>query len=308
MADETTAESAQPIAEISHGPSALEKFLDRNQKVLIAVGIVAALGIGTAVVIRGIEEGARKDGGMDLVAASDLASLQDVVKNHAKTPSAASAAVLLSDEQWDSGQQSAAIETLQQEISNNPDHPATIPARARLGARLIEQGDLDQAGQTLNSIVDDPNAGYLAPYALARLADIAKAQGKNEEAADLLEEAAGYEGSAFGTNIGERQRFADFQMPTEIDPPAPDPIDNAPDLSNPIELDPNQPSTGGTTGNPLLDGLSGAVTGDDAASDEAPAPEESPTPKEETPSPTPAEEPAPSAEEPAEPSSPEQGE
>ena len=290
---EPNAESAQPIAEISHGPSAFEGFLDRHQKKLIAVGILASLGIGAVVVMRGVEEGTNSAAGEAFLAAEDVAAMQDVVKNHAETPTVPSAKVILSDLQWEQGQQSAAIETLEEEIAAHPDHPATFPAQARLGARLIEQGSLDKATEVLQKLADNPKASYLAPYALTSLAEIATKNGDQEKASSLLDEASSsYPESPFGRTVSDSKRYIGFQMPTEIDPPAPEPVDPstspssldpgpAPDLSSPIELDPTQPTGGGTTGNPLLDNLN----------QDTPAPaEESPETTEETPAP--AEEPA----------------
>lgn len=284
---EPNADSAQPIAEISHGPSAMEGFLDRNQKKLIAVGILASLGIAASVVMKGVEEGTQQAAGEALLAAEDIAAMQDVVKNHAETPTTPSAAVLLSDLQWEQGQQSSAIETLEGEIAANPDHPATLPAQARLGARLIDQGSLDKAAEVLEDLADNPKASYLAPYALTRLAEIATKNGDKEKATSLLDQASNsYPESPFGRTVSDTKRYLGFQMPTEIDPPAPEPLPEpappstidpgpAPDLSQPIELDPTQPATGGSTGNPLLDNLT----------------EETPTPAEESVD-TPVEEPA----------------
>lgn len=300
---EPESDSAQPIAEISHGPSALEGFLDRNQKTLIGVGILAALGIGAAVVMQGLEEGANRGGGEALLAAEDIAGMEDVIKNHAGTPSAGSAAVLLSDLQWEQGQQSAAIETLEAAIAERPDHPASFPAQARLGARLIDQGSLDQAAEVLQSLADNPKAAYLAPYALTGLSEIAVAKEDLEKAESLLEEAStSYPESAFGRTVSDHKRYVGFQMPTEIDPPAPEPVEEPtpttppvpePDLSKPIELDPTGAGTGGGTGNPLLDGLNSGATPAPAEEPEAPAPaEEAPAPAEDAPAEEQTEEPA----------------
>ena len=297
---EPESDSSKPIAEISHGPSALEGFLDRHQKTLIGVGILAALGIGAAVVMQGMEEGAHQAGGEALLAAEDIAAMQDVAKNHAGTPAADSAAVLLSDLQWEQGQQAAAIETLEAAIADAPDHPASAPAQARLGARLIDQGSLDRAEEVLQALADNSSAAYLAPYALTGLSEIAVAREDLEKAESLLEEAStSYPESPFGRTVSDHRRYVGFEMPTEIDPPAPEPVEEPtpptidpgpePDLSKPIQLDPTGQDSG--TGNPLLDSLNTGSTPSEEP--EAPA-EESSAPTEETPAPaeeSPAEEP-----------------
>lgn len=66
---EPTANDARPIAEISHGPSAFENFLENNQKLLIALGILIAVGTGGWIVYQGMEEGKRLEAASALSAA-----------------------------------------------------------------------------------------------------------------------------------------------------------------------------------------------------------------------------------------------
>ncbi|MCH7225873.1 tetratricopeptide repeat protein [Haloferula sp. A504] len=296
---EPTSDHASPIGEITHGPSSFEQFLDRNQKAMIVLGLVLALGVGAWVVISGMEEGKRLAAGEALVGADDVSAMQDVVKNHPGTPAAASAAVLLSDMQWDEGQQSAAIETLRGEIEANPDHPATVPARARLATRLLQQGDRESASARFEEIVERPDSAYLAPYALLSLSEIAREEGRIEEAKELLERAAeDYPDNPLRWLVTQAISYVDFEMPEAVDPPAPieEPADPSgdlapePDLSTPVELDPTSPGAGSGTGNPLLDNLTG---GGEATDDSPAAPAgETPDPAPE-PTPDPAPEPTP---------------
>ncbi|BCX46613.1 tetratricopeptide repeat-containing protein [Haloferula helveola] len=297
---EPTEQTPKPIAEISHAPSAFESFLDRNQKSMILLALVLALGGGVWVVMQGMKEGAHLDAGMALVDAEDLAAMQDVVKNHADTPSAPTAALLLSDLQWDEGQQSSSLETLREEIAANPDHPATAPARARLGARLLEQGETEAAKAAFQEILDRPAASYLAPYALTSLAEIARESGDIDGAKKLLAEATdNYPANPLGSNAGQAAQFVSFEMPEEIDPPAPEPDPTGPadtdpdmgdaglpdpDLSTPIELDPANPLSGGGS-NPLLDNLTGGAAGgeDEAMEPEETAPTDPPSDEDEAP-------------------------
>lgn len=287
---EPTPEHTGAIAEISHGPSAFEQFLDKNQKLMIGVALGIAVAAGGWVVYDGMKEGERLAGGQALVSAEDLSSLEAVVKEHAGTPAAPSAAVLLSDEQWDQGQQSAAIETLRGEIDANPDHPASIPARARLGTRLLQQGDTDGARAAFQQIIDNPEASYFAPYALFSLSEIDRQAGEIDLAKARLEQSSeNYIGNPLNQISGQAARFVAFEMPEEIDPPEPEPTtevsmdpDMPPvpdiDLSTPVELDPTAPTSGGS-GNPLLDNLSGDGTDrapEMPAAEDGDAPEESP--------------------------------
>lgn len=274
---EPTSDSASPIAEISHGPSAFERFLDRNQKSMILLALVIALGAGAWVVYSGMGEGKRLTAGQALVDADDVAAMQEVAENHPGTPAAASAAVLLSDMQWDEGQQSAALETLQAEIDANPEHPATIPARARLASRRLQQGDVEGAKAGFQDLIDRPGASYLAPYALMSLSEIARDQGDVEEAQELLERASeNYPDNPLRSITTQAATYVDFEMPEAIDPPEPEPLEETdttlpdgpePDLSQPLELDPTAPGAG--SGNPLLDNLTGAGAGGEDTGEEA---------------------------------------
>lgn len=267
-----------PIAEISHGPSAFEQFLDRNQKSLVVVGILLALAAGAWVVMDGMKQGARQAAGNALVDATELDAMEAVVADHADTPSAPSAEVLLSDLQWEQGQQTAAIETLRAEIDANPDHPATVPARARLGARLKAQGDLDAAKGVFEDLVQAPEASWVAPYALLSLSDIARSQGNQEEAESLIKQAAdAYPASPFSQQVQQALQFVDFKMPEEVDPPAPEPAADADLPEIPEVPDTMDPASSGTPSNPLLEAL------DPGTSDEAPEAPDSAQPETDAP-------------------------
>lgn len=264
----------RPIAEISHGPSASEQFLEKNQKLLIVVAILLAIVAAGIVVKRGMDEGARLAAGAAMQDAEDVAAMQDVVKNHAGTPTEATASVFLSDLQWEQGQQSAALETLKAVIEAQPEHPAVIPARARLGARLREQGDTAGAKDIFKALSEDPAATWIAPYALISLADIAREEGDAEAAKALLTKVnEDFPTSMFSGSAGQLAKFADFKFPTEIDPPADElPATTDGGLPNPGE-DAATTTTDGPS-NPLLDALSETPAEETEAPEAPPAPEQ----------------------------------
>lgn len=243
---ETKGESSSPIGEISHGPSAFEQFLDKNQKLLILVAILIAVATAGWVVQRGVREGVETAAGAALVDADDVAALQSLIEEHDGTPAAVSAGLLLADRQWDDGQQDAALATLNGLINNHPDHPAAGPAQARLGSRLAQQGKYDEAKPVLQALTQGSGADYLAPYALLTLAQIAKAEGDLERAGELLEQSANYPNNFFSQATNNQRRFLDFEMPEEIDPPP---------LPEILEGDGATGSTSGGSGNPLIDVL-----------------------------------------------------
>ena len=130
-------ESPAPLAEISQAPNAFEAFLDRNQKGIVVLAILLALGGAAAVILRGIEKSRQETAGAALVKADDIAALQAVVSEHANTNAAGSAMVLLADRQWAAGKQDEAIGTLQKFIADAPSHIAIPTAKASLGSKLM---------------------------------------------------------------------------------------------------------------------------------------------------------------------------
>lgn len=227
MAKPNTPET-RPIAEISNEPSAFERFLDRNQLLLIGLGILVAIAAAVGVVMNGIDDGKKVGAGQALVKANDIEALQTVMTDHPDSPAAASAAVLLSDKQWDEGLQEDAIETLRQEITANPDHPATFPARARLGARLAAQGNLVDAKAVFEELVASPKASYLAPFALSSLAQIAHAQGDAEAADDYIERVTEvYPTNPMTSVVQQSSKYLGFVMPEEVEAPPEEPTAEA---------------------------------------------------------------------------------
>lgn len=213
-------ETPVPLAEISQGPNAFEEFLDRNQKNLVILAILLALGAAGLVVYRGIEKSRQETAGAAFNKAEDLAALQAVITEHADTSAARSAMVLLADRQWTEGQQDTAIETLRKFIAENPEHPATPTAQASLGAKLMAQGKAPDATKAFQEIIDDPKARFIAPYALISLGDIAKAAGDLEKAeASYNKVKTEFSDSSFADTANRRIAILKAKPPVEIEPP-----------------------------------------------------------------------------------------
>jgi predicted negative regulator of RcsB-dependent stress response len=213
-------ESSAPLAEITQGPSAFELFLDRNQKNLVILSILLALGAAALVVYRGIEDSRQKTAGEALSKAADLAALQSVVGDHPGTHSSQSAMILLADSQWTAGQQDAAIETLRKFIAASPDHPAAPTAKGSLGSKLMTQGKSADAAKVFEEIVDSPSARYMAPYALISMGDIAKAAGDLEKAETTYKRVkTDFSESSFSNEASKRIANLKAKPPVEIAPP-----------------------------------------------------------------------------------------
>jgi predicted negative regulator of RcsB-dependent stress response len=223
---EDSADIPRPLAEISHGPSAFEAFLDRNQKGMIALGVVLVIATAGWIVVRGMKSESEENAGAILVKSEGIPELQALVKDKPDTAAAGSAQLVIAAKQWDAGDQDAAIETLRGFISSKPDHPGVYSAKASLASRLLQQGKKDEAQKLFSELASDPAAKYIAPYALVSLGDMQKADGKLDEAEASYKKAQ----SDFGTNpltnlAGQRLKLLRFHTPTEIEapptPPAP---------------------------------------------------------------------------------------
>lgn len=219
MAEESD-NTPRPLAEISHGPSAFEAFLDRNQKGMIVLGIALVAATAGWIVVRGIKDGAEKSAGGILTKSEGIAELQSMLKDHPDTAAAGSAQLVIAAKQWEEGDQDAAIETLRAFITAKPEHPGIPTARASLASRLLVQGKSDEAATQFQEIANDPKARFLAPYALTSLGDIHKAAGRLDEAEQAYKRAQ----NDFGTNplskaAADHLKLLRFKPPVEIEPP-----------------------------------------------------------------------------------------
>jgi predicted negative regulator of RcsB-dependent stress response len=227
-------ESPTPLAEISQGPSAFEQFLDNNQKNLIILTVLLVIGAAALVVYRGIEKSRQETAGAALNKAADLPSLQAVIQEHAGTHAAGSAMVLLAENQWNAGQQDAAITTLRNFISANADHPAFPTAQASLGSKLMAQGKSADASAVFQQIADDPKARFITPYALISLGDIARAAGDLDKAEASYNRAkTDFPDSSFTDTATQRIASLRATPPVEVEPPPAPPAEVAPPAAAP---------------------------------------------------------------------------
>lgn len=213
-------ESPVPLAEISQGPNAFEEFLDRNQKGIVVLAILLALGAVGLVIYRGVETSRQETAGAALNKAADLAAYQAVVDGHADTIAAGSAMVLLADSQWTGGKQDDAIATLRKFIAASPTHPAIPSAKANLGAKLMAQGKSGEATKVFDELVADPAARYIAPFALISLGDLSKTAGDLEKAeASYTKVKTEFPESSFAETANRRIATLKAKPPVEIEPP-----------------------------------------------------------------------------------------
>ena len=220
------AESPTPIAEIDHGPSKFDQFLDKHTQKIIILAILIALGVIAYVIYAGLDQAKAEEAGAAVTSAQDTSDYQEVIKNWPDTKSAESAQLLLANVQWDDSQADS-IQTLRDFISANSKHPALATAKTSLGLRLIAQGNNSEAVTILNEVADDENASYIAPLAQISLGDLAKAAGDTTQAKTWYEKALSDptgEGNTYADTAKARLDLVNAKPPTKIKPAPPEPV------------------------------------------------------------------------------------
>lgn len=211
----------EPLGDAAQFPTSFDTFLERNQKLLGLLAVLAVIGAIGWIVFRGIEQGKEHSGGAALTQADNLEAYENVVKDYSGSTAAGSAKVLLADKQWADGQQDAAIETLRNFIASEPNHAALPAARASLGSKLASQGKTDEAVREFETLTTTPAARYIAPYALISLGDLAASSGDTEKAESHYQRVrTEFAQSGFIDTANRRIASLKAKLPVEIDPPA----------------------------------------------------------------------------------------
>jgi hypothetical protein len=222
-----SSESITPLAEISHGPSRFEQFLDENQKLLLALTVLLILGAAAWIIYSGVERSQEKTAGAALTKAVGAAELEKIVTDHAGTRAAGSAMLLLAEIQWGEGKKDAAIATLKDFTTKETKHPAHPNGLASLGAKLMAQGNAAEASSLFQQIISDPQARYLAPYAHLSLGDLAQSGGDLDKAATHFERVKkDFPESRFVDAANQRIESLRAKAPLEVEPP-PAPVPDA---------------------------------------------------------------------------------
>ena len=131
--------------------------------------------------------------------------------------------VLLQESQWTAGHHDDAIGTLRKFIESYPEHPAVPTAKASLASKLMSQGKSGDAAKIFEDLTSDPEAKFLAPYALIALGDMARAAGELDKARESYEKVSNYPESNFAEAATKRLAILKSKAPVEIDAPPPPP-------------------------------------------------------------------------------------
>lgn len=220
MAEPTSTPSQAAIAEIDHGPSKLDQFLDKHTSKLIIAAILIALGLVAYVIKSGIDKGKAQEAGAALISANTTDELKGVITKWSGSKAAASAMPLLASSQWEKDK-GASLATLEKFTLENPKHPAIASAKVSLGIKLFNQGKKAEAIDTLTEAAENDSTSYIAPLAAITLGDIAKEDGDTTGATTWYEKAkekTAEEGNAFAQIAEERLITVNAAAPKKIQP------------------------------------------------------------------------------------------
>ncbi|MBC7979979.1 MAG: tetratricopeptide repeat protein [Armatimonadetes bacterium] len=212
--------SANPLGEISQARPAMDVFLDKHQMKLIVGAILLAVFAVIFVIYKGIRQSGEETAGELLNKAESLSELQGLVKNHEGTAAALSAKVLFAEKQWEDGQQDDAVETLRSFVKSDRKHPARPSAEASLAAKLWSQGKTDEAVEIFRNLTDDADSRHLAPYAWISLGDIEAGKGDLDAARNAYETVEKeFPNSSFAQEAMQRSAVLKAKLPVEIAAP-----------------------------------------------------------------------------------------
>jgi len=211
-----------PIAEIDHGPSKFDEFMDQHQKKLIVGGLLVAIGILGFVVYSGVKDGQMREAGTIVTSANSEEALKAAVNDVNEPLSKASAHILLANLQntADANEAAATLETF---LASYPDHPAVPDAELQLAFQLLKADKPEEAKRKLQDIGNEGE--YRAAVALYALSNLAVKDGDKESAGKFYEQAlakaqaAGYQNLT--RQIMNEQRILNAVAPVAVEPKKP---------------------------------------------------------------------------------------
>ncbi len=256
--DETSSNTPNapvPLGEIKAGPSAFEQALNKNQKKLFLVALLAVLGVVIFIVTQELKQGKLDAAGSAFQNAKTADDLKKVIADHSGSATAGTAAIALADKLWAEDKKDEAIAGLQKFLSDFPSHPGAPTAKLKLGTKLMSMGKLDDAKNVLKPLADSVTDKFTKPVALIALGDLSREQKNAVEAKDYYQKAldafAGTDEALKGI-VKERLGIVDSVAPTQIEgPKVPEPAVPTPgnpvipgelNIGQPIPINPNNPN------------------------------------------------------------------
>lgn len=233
-----------PIGEISQEPSALEAFLDANQKRLLIIGILAVLCLVGYVIVTGLQTKAKRDAAADVAAGRTVPEYDALSKTYEGDVAGGTALLLKSQLLWSDQQQQEAITAIEDFISKYPEHPAFGDAHTTLGSYLKDTEKLEEAKAAFEKAAETKSA--TSSIALLSLGDLALQAGNGDQAKEYYDRVI----TEFGTThlqakglAQERIKLIGVNPPVERMPEPPKPTGPAGATTPPAGFPGNIPSS-----------------------------------------------------------------
>lgn len=223
-----------PIAEIDHGPSKFDEFLENNQKKLIILAIAIFLGVVAYVFFKEYSKMQDENAGALLLEASTEEEYKNVISEYPSNTAAGTAAYKIATMRTADDD---AVDAFNHFISTYPDHPMVPLAEFNLAQHQINLGKTAEATSTLDQLINRENVDFIIPKAKITLGDIALADGEKEQAEKLYNEAINFNESKHAF-VGEAQTKINY-----ISASKPAVVDAPPEPMEPTPLDPIKPTT-----------------------------------------------------------------
>ena len=183
--DSKPEQGPSPIGEISQEPSALEAFLDANQKRLLIVGILAVLCLVGYVIVTGLQKKGKQDAAAAVAAGRTIPDYTALSKEYEGEVAGGTALFLKAQLLWSDQQQEEAINAVEEFISKYPEHPSFGNALTHLGSYLQQVERLEEAKEAFTKSAESKSA--TSSIALLSLGDIALQAGDPDKAKEYYD-------------------------------------------------------------------------------------------------------------------------
>lgn len=220
-----------PIAEIDHGPSKFEAFMEKYQKALIALALIIFLAVLGYVFYTSYTEQQNEQAGDALgdallspETAQIEAALAKVVSDYSSSPSATTATFVMADMQNDVHEDPVkSAEQITNFISTYGDSQLVLLAELKLAQLQINQEKYAEAKATLESLKARDGVDYLLPRIQISLGDIAQLEGDDKKAISFYSEAED-SNTDFAVTAKRRIAYLNADKPKIVQPVAPKPV------------------------------------------------------------------------------------
>ena len=207
-----------PIAEIDHGPSKLDQFLEKNQKKLIILALLIFIGVIVFVFLRGYEAMTEEKAGAKLLEANSEEDYNAVITQFPDRIAAGTAASNIASLRTNDED---AIKALSHFIATYSDHPLVPNAKFNLASRQINAGKTEEAQATLEDLIEHTDIEFLLPKAKLALGDIALGNNDKKTAENYYNEALEYKDSkhAYAGEAKAKLEYINAEKPLIVDAP-----------------------------------------------------------------------------------------